>query len=309
MPQWTAADIPPQSGKFAIVTGANSGIGYHTALELARAGAEVVVATRNATRGEAAVARIKTAVPHALARFEALDLGCLASVRDFAARIKASQGTLDILVNNAGVMALPRRRLTVDGFETQLGVNFLGHFLLTALLLPLLMKAEAPRVVQISSIAHRRGRIALDDLQAVRGYKPWPVYQQSKLAMLMFALELQRRSDAGGWGITSVAAHPGIATTELVANGPGNDSLMGRLMPVFGRFITHSSAAGALPTLLAATAPNITQGGYYGPTGFREFRGAPGVAKIESQALDVTMAKALSAAAERLTGQAFTPGP
>ena len=167
MPQWTTADIPPQAGKFAIVTGANSGIGYDTALELARAGAEVIVATRSAARGEAAVARLKTAVPDALVRFEALDLASLASVRDFAARIKASQGTLDILVNNAGVMALPRRRLTVDGFETQLGVNFLGHFLLTALLMPLLMKAEAPRVVQVSSIAHRRGRIALEDLQAV----------------------------------------------------------------------------------------------------------------------------------------------
>ncbi len=255
MAPWTVADIPPQNGKFAIVTGANSGIGYDTALELARAGAEVIIATRNAARGEAAVARIKMALPHALVRFEALDLASLASVRDFAARIKASHGKLDILVNNAGVMALPRRRLTVDGFETQLGVNFLGHFLLTALLLPLLMKAEAPRVVQISSIAHRRGKIALDDLQAEKSYKPWRVYQQSKLAMLMFALELQRRSDAGGWGITSVAAHPGIATTELVANGPGNDSLTGRLWPIFGHFITHSSAAGALPTLLAATAP------------------------------------------------------
>jgi NAD(P)-dependent dehydrogenase (short-subunit alcohol dehydrogenase family) len=309
MPQWTIADIPPQNGKFAIVTGANSGIGYDTALELARAGAEVVLATRSAERGAAAVARIRAEVPQALVRFEALDLASLASVRDFAARIKASHGALNILVNNAGVMALPRRSVTVDGFETQLGVNFLGHFLLTALLLPLLMMAEAPRVVQISSIAHRRGKIALEDLQAVRGYKPWSVYQQSKLAMLMFALELQRRSDAGGWGITSVAAHPGIATTELVANGPGANSLMGHLTRLGGRFITHSSAAGALPTLFAATAPDIVPGGYYGPTGFREFRGPPGGAKIEPQALDAASAKALWEAAERLTGQAFTPGP
>ena len=309
MASWTVADIPPQNGKFAIVTGANSGIGYDTALELARAGAEVIIATRHAARGEAAVARIKVALPHARVRFEALDLADLASVRDFAARIKASHGKLDILVNNAGVMALPRRRLTLDGFETQLGVNFLGHFLLTALLLPLLMKAEAPRVVQISSIAHRRGKIALDDLQAEKSYQPWRVYQQSKLAILMFALELQRRSDAGGWGITSLAAHPGIAATELVANGPGNHSLAGRLWPIFGRFITHSSAAGALPTLLAATARNLTPGGYYGPTGFREFHGPPGSAKIESQAMDTAVAKALWAAAERLTGQAFTPGP
>jgi NAD(P)-dependent dehydrogenase (short-subunit alcohol dehydrogenase family) len=309
MAPWTAADIPPQNGKFAIVTGANSGIGYDTALELARAGAEVVIATRNKARGEAAVERIKAALPRALVRFEALDLANLASVRYFARHIKAGHGKLDILVNNAGVMALPQRRLTVDGFETQFGVNFLGHFLLTALLLPLLMKAEAPRVVQISSIAHRRGKIALDDLQAEKSYKPWRVYQQSKLAMLMFALELQRRSDAGGWGITSLAAHPGIAITELAANGLGRRSLAARLWPVLGHFVAHSSSAGALPTLLAATAPNVTRGGYYGPTGFKEFRGPPGDAKIGAKAMDTAAAKALWAAAERLTIQSFTPGP
>jgi NAD(P)-dependent dehydrogenase (short-subunit alcohol dehydrogenase family) len=309
MAPWTTADIPPQIGKIAIVTGTNSGIGYDTALELARAGAEVIVATRNAQRGEMAVAQIKAAFPRALVRFESLDLASLASVRDFAARIKANHGKLDILVNNAGVMALPRRQLTRDGFETQFGVNFLGHFLLTALLLPLLMKAEAPRVVQISSIAHRRGRIDLADLQAEKNYKPWRVYQQSKLAMLIFALELQRRSDAGGWGITSVAAHPGIATTALLANGPGENSLMAFFTRLTAPFVTHSSAAGALPTLLAATAPQVAPGGYYGPTGFKEFRGPPGVAKIEPPALDLTVAKALWEAAERLTGQAFTPGP
>jgi NAD(P)-dependent dehydrogenase (short-subunit alcohol dehydrogenase family) len=309
MAPWTIAEIPPQNGKFAVVTGANSGIGYDTALELARAGAEVIIASRDAARGEAAVERIKAALPRALVRFEALDLASLASVRYFAGRIKANHGKLDILVNNAGVMALPRRRLTVDGFETQLGVNFLGHFLLTALLLPLLMKAEAPRVVQISSVAHRRGKIALDDLQAERNYQAWRVYQQSKLAMLMFALELQRRSDAGGWGITSLAAHPGIATTELAANGPGPRSLTARVWPLLGHVVAHSSAAGALPTLFAATAPNVTPGGYYGPTGFKEFRGPPGVAKIEPKATDTAVAKALWGAAERLTGQAFTPGP
>jgi NAD(P)-dependent dehydrogenase (short-subunit alcohol dehydrogenase family) len=309
MAPWTVADIPLQSGKFAIVTGANSGIGYDTALELARAGAEVIVATRSAKRGEAAVERIQAALPRALVRFEVLDLASLASVRHFAGRIKANHGTLDILVNNAGVMALPRRRLTVDGFETQLGVNFLGHFLLTALLLPLLMKAEAPRVVQISSIAHRRGKIALDDLQAEKSYKPWRVYQQSKLAMLMFALELQRRSDAGGWGITSLAAHPGIALTELAANGPGQRSLTARFWPILGHFVAHSSADGALPTLFAATAPDAVPGGYYGPTGFKEFRGPPGVAKIEPKAQDAAVAKALWTAAERLVVQTFRPGP
>ena len=309
MAPWTVADIPSQNGKFAIVTGANSGIGYDTALELARAGAEVVIATRDPARGEAAVARIKAAIPLAHVHFEMLDLARLASVRDFAGRMKASHGKLDILVNNAGVMALPRRHVTEDGFETQLGVNFLGHFLLTARLLPLLMKAPAPRVVQVSSIAHRRGKIALDDLHAEKSYKPWRVYEQSKLAMLIFALELQRRSEAGGWGITSLAAHPGIANTEIVANGPGKSSLTGRLWPFFGLFVTHSSAAGALPTLLAATAPHVAPGGYYGPIGFKEFRGPPSVAKVGPQAKDAAVAKALWEEAERLVGQAFTTDP
>ncbi len=304
---WSIADIPSLTGKLFIVTGANSGIGYDTALALAKAGANVVVACRSEAKGMVAAAQIQAAVPGALVAFEPLDLASLASVRAFAARIAAEHGALDGLINNAGIMALPTRQVTEDGFEMQLGVNFLGHFALTALLLPLLCKAAAPRVVQLSSIAHRKGRIDLQDLQAAHGYKPWKVYEQSKLAMLMFAMELQRRSDAGGWGLLSVTAHPGIARTELVANGPGANSAMAFLLKLGKEFVTQSSADGALPTLLAATSPNVTPGGYYGPTGFMEFRGPAGVAKAELKARDLTVAKALWDAAETLTGVRFTP--
>ena len=308
MKNWKLAELPSQAGKFAIVTGANSGIGFDTALELAKAGAGVVLACRDAAKGEAAAQRVNAAAP-GRATFEALDLASLASVRDFAARIRAGHGPLDILVNNAGLMALPERRLTADGFEMQIGVNFLGHFALTSLLLGNLMQAAAPRVVQLASIAHRRGRINLNDLQAQRAYKPWTVYEQSKLAMLMFALELQRRSDTAGWGLCSVAAHPGVATTELMANGPGTGGLMAWGMKLFGPIFMHSAAAGALPSLLAAGAAGVVPGGYYGPQGFMEMKGPPGVAKIARQALDQEVAAALWREAERLTGEHFIPGP
>jgi NAD(P)-dependent dehydrogenase (short-subunit alcohol dehydrogenase family) len=307
MTNGSSAALPSQTGKLFIVTGANSGIGYDTALGLAKAGAQVIVACRSSVKGIAAVAQIQAEVPGAPVKFEALDLASLASVRDFASRISAEYRALDGLINNAGVMALPTRQITADGFEMQLGVNFLGHFALTALLLPLLRQASAPRVVQLSSIAHRNGRIHLDDLQAAHWYKPMKVYQQSKLAMLIFAMELQRRSDAGGWGILSVAAHPGIARTEIVANGPGANGAMAFLLKLGAPFVTQSSADGALPTLLAATSPDVTPGGYYGPTGFMEFRGPPGVAKVELKARDLTVASALWDTAETLTGSPFTP--
>jgi NAD(P)-dependent dehydrogenase (short-subunit alcohol dehydrogenase family) len=308
MADWSTADIPSQAGKLAIVTGANSGIGYYTALELARAGAQVIVACRNEAKGKATAAAINAVAP-GMAVFETLDLASLASVRDFAARVKEAQGKLDILVNNAAVMGLPKRQVTADGFEMQLGVNFLGHFLLTALLLQRLMMASAPRVVQVSSIAHRQGHIDLKDLQALHGYKGMQVYNQTKLAMLMFALELQRRSDAGGWGILSLAAHPGISRTELVVNGFGPDSGMAFLMKLAGPFVTQSAERGAWPSLMAATSPQVAPSGYYGPTGFMEFRGPAGVAKPARQALDQTVAKALWEAAETLTGQKLTPDP
>jgi NAD(P)-dependent dehydrogenase (short-subunit alcohol dehydrogenase family) len=302
MTGWTPADIPAQTGKIAIVTGANSGIGYPTALELARAGAQVIIAGRSEAKGLAAVSSIKASLPAASAGFELLDLASLASVAAFAGRMHASLPSLDMLINNAGVMMLPTRQITQDGFEMQLGVNYLGHFALTAQLLPLLRKAGAPRTVQLASLAHRGGRIDFADLQRIK-YSPTGAYAQSKLAMLIFALELQRRSDANGWNILSTAAHPGFARTELVANsmGKGFASVNAQLGKLFGQ----SSAGGALPTLYAATSPQAAPGGYYGPTGFQELKGPPGVAVIRPRALDLATAKRLWETSEQLTGTAF----
>jgi NAD(P)-dependent dehydrogenase (short-subunit alcohol dehydrogenase family) len=227
-------------------------------------------------------------------------------VAAFADRMLAAGRPIDILINNAGVMALPDRQTTADGFEMQFGTNYLSHFALTGRLLPMLTAGRA-RVVELASIAHKGGRIRLDDLNHEAGYKAWPVYQQSKLAMLMFAIELQRRSDANGWGLTSVAAHPGFARTDLIANGQGQGgtSLFGTMARLLERFASHSAADGALPILMAATAPDVTPGGYYGPQGFQDLKGPPGPAKIGSQARDAEVATKLWSASERLTGVSF----
>lgn len=298
---WTVNDIPPQHGKLAIVTGANCGLGYDTSAVLAAAGAEVILAARSPERGEEAVRRIRAAHPQTNVRFEQLDLGNLASVRSFVERVTGEHNKLDLLINNAGVMALPRRETTDDGFERQMGVNYLGHFALTAHLLPLLRNAETPRAVQLSSLAHMRGRIAFDDLQHERGYKPWDAYSQTKLAMLMFGIELGRRADAAGWNLTSTSAHPGWARTELVANGPGL-SWSGKIVSWVAPLFSQSSEAGALPTLYAAVSPDVVQGGYYGPLGKGEIKGPPGPAKSAPQALDKDVAARLWDESERLTG-------
>ena len=217
---WTIGDAPRLDGRRAIVTGASGGLGYETALGLARRGATVVLAARNPDKAEAARRRIVAAAPDADLRFGPLDLADLGSVAAFAAGF-ARQGAVDILVNNAGVMAYPTRRTTRDGFEEQFGTNYLGHFALTARLMPALLRAEGgARVVSLASLAHVKGRIALDDLQGERRYDPWTAYRQSKLAMLVFAREFQRRADAAGWPIRSVAAHPGWAVTDIISNGP-----------------------------------------------------------------------------------------
>ncbi len=299
---WTAAEIPALAGKRAIVTGSNSGIGFEAALALAGAGAETIVAARSREKGEAAVARIKARHPQSVARFEALDLASLSSIAAFAERIAAAGGKLDILVNNAGVMAIPTRETTEDGFERQFGVNYLGHFALTARLLPLLRATEDARLVQLSSLAHkRRGGLDFDNLQGEQRYHPWQAYSYSKLAMLMFALELDRRSRAGGWGIVSTAAHPGWAASELIDNGMGGGlkvKLVSLLFPLFAQ----SSAAGAWPTLYAATAPEAVGGGYYGPQGRGERKGPPGPARMSDEARDEGAARRLWEEAERLTG-------
>ncbi len=306
---FTTDDIPDQTGKLAVVTGANSGTGYETALELARKGADVVMAARNVAKAEEAIRRIRGLVSTAKVQFEALDLASQASVTAFADRLLAAGRPIDILVNNAGVMALPTREETVDGFEMQLATNYLGHFALTAQLLPLL-KAGRARVVSLSSIVHRRGRIAFDDLNAERSYSAWPVYAQSKLAMLMFGLELDRRSRANGWGLTSIAAHPGVARTGLIAAGPMSGRPIARLImnvlyPPIAPLISNSAAGGALPILMAATDPDVQGGAYVGVARMREMKGPPGVAVAEPQALDQAAAAQLWDATEAMLDVQF----
>jgi NAD(P)-dependent dehydrogenase (short-subunit alcohol dehydrogenase family) len=304
MAKWTAADIPDQSGRRAIVTGANSGLGAITARELARAGASVVLACRNTEKGDAAAAEIRAAAPDSQVRLAALDLGDLASVREFAGR-EGGDG-LDLLVNNAGVMAPPRRE-TADGFELQLGTNHLGHFALTAQLMPALLAAPAPRVVTISSSAHRTGRIDFDDLQSEHGYKRWRAYGQSKLANLLFCFELDRRARAAGLALKSVAAHPGYSATNLQTSGP-ESKLDRATMWVTNRVIAQSAEQGALPSLYAATVPDLESGSYVGPDGFMEGRGHPKLVGSTERARDEATARRLWEVSEELTGAEFSVG-
>jgi NAD(P)-dependent dehydrogenase (short-subunit alcohol dehydrogenase family) len=303
MTNWTASDIPSQKGRSAVVTG-TGGLGLEDALALARAGAEVIVAGRNPQKGAAAVVRILDETPTANVRFEQLDLASLASVAAFAARLQSQKASLDLLINNAGLMVPPTRQETADGFEQQFGVNYLGHFALTAQLMPLLRQAQNARVVTVSSVAARAGAINFDDLNAKRSYRPMPVYAQSKLACLMFALELQRRSEARGWGVTSIAAHPGVSRTDLLHNAPGRGSVIGVVRSLLW-FVFQPAAQGALSTLFAATSPDAKGGGYYGPMGAGETRGPVGVAKALPQANDLAVAARLWDVSEELTKTRF----
>ena len=303
MAKWTAADIPSQQGRTAVITG-TGGLGYEDALALARAGGDVILAGRNAEKGAAAVAQIRDAVPSATIAFEQLDLASLASVRAFGERLRGQRDRLDLLINNAGVMVPPKREATADGFELQLGTNHLGHFALTAELLPLLRKGRDARVISLSSVAARGGAIDFDDLNAERGYKPMPVYSQSKLACLMFALELKRRSEAAGWGVTSIAAHPGVSRTDLLHNAPGKSSGTG-MARSFLWFLFQPVWQGALPTLYAAIAPDAEPGGYYGPNRLSETRGYPAPAKIPPVALDREAAARLWEVSAEMTGARF----
>jgi NAD(P)-dependent dehydrogenase (short-subunit alcohol dehydrogenase family) len=302
---WSTADIPPQTGRTAVITGATGGLGYETALALAGAGATVVLTGRNDIKGKDALGRIRAQYPNADVSYETLDLASLASVADFAGRFAISRPSLDLLINNAGVMALPKRRTTQDGFERQLGTNYLGHYALTARLLPQLRRGLKPRIVNLSSLAHRSGAINFKDPQSELSYRPWRAYCQSKLAMLMFALELQRRSDAAGWGLISNAAHPGYARTDLIPNGPGMRSLSWSFGRLLQPYVSQSAAAGALPTLFAATSPDAKPGGYYGPNGVYEMKGPPVEAKIMPQAKDLAAAAMLWDASAMLTGVSF----
>ena len=298
----TQAEIPSQLGKTAVVTGSTGGLGYETVLVLAKTGAEIILTGRDDRKGQLALEKISREVVGARMRYEHLDLASLASIADFAQRMQVRQ-SLDLLINNAGVMALPRRQTTADGFETQFGTNYLGHFALTARLMPLLRRASGPRVVSVSSLAHRTGFIDFGDLQGTRLYSPWKAYGQSKLACLIFALELQRRSDAAGWNLTSDAAHPGFARTNLFAGGPGG--LLSVATDFAAPFFGHSAADGARPILFAATSPQAKPGAYYGPGGFGELRGAPAPALIMPRARDAATAARLWDVSEKLTGTSF----
>lgn len=300
MARWTASEMPSQRGRTAIVTG-TGGLGYEDALALARAGADVVIAGRNASKGADAVARILQAAPDASVTFEQVDLASLGSIDAFGERLRQQRDRVDLLINNAAVMTPPTRQATMDGFELQFGTNYLGHFALTARLLPLLRKGTQPRVVTLSSVAARDGAIHFDDLQFERSYKPMVAYGQSKLACLMFARELQRRSDAAGWGIRSVAAHPGISRTDLIPNGAGASSAAGRARRMLW-FLFQPPAQGALPTLFAATAAQAQGGGYYGPDRLGETRGHPSAARVPRQATQADDAARLWTESERLAG-------
>lgn len=300
MEKWTAEDIPAQQGRMAVVTG-TGGLGYEDALALARAGAEVIIAGRNPQKGAEAVAGIRGAIPAARVRFEQLDLASLKSVEDFATRLSDQIDSLDVLVNNAGVMVPPERQETADGFELQFGTNYLGHFALTARLMPLLRRGREARVVTLSSVAARQGKIDFEDLQSRKTYIPMQAYSQSKLACLMFAFELQRRSAAEGWGVMSLSAHPGISRTELLHNAPGRRSLMSAVRSAMW-FLFQPAAQGALPTLFAATARDISPGGYYGPHALGETRGYPVPSKVPLQATDPVVARRLWEISEQLAG-------
>ena len=302
--KWTAADIPDQSGRVAIVTGANSGLGLATARELARAGATVVLACRSAAKGDEAAASIRGSVPAAMVEVAAVDLADLGSVREFAEARAASGLALDLLINNAGIMAAPRR-LTRDGFESQFGTNHLGHFALTGLLLPALLKAPAPRVVTVSSFLHRRGTMRFDDLQGERKYDRWGAYGQSKLANLMFCFELQRRATEAdgraGAPFLSLAAHPGYASTNL--QFAASDRFYEKAFGWIGnRLIAQSADIGALPTLYAATVRDLPGGTFVGPGGRREQRGYPTVVTAARKAYEEQDWQRLWEVSEQLTG-------
>jgi NAD(P)-dependent dehydrogenase (short-subunit alcohol dehydrogenase family) len=300
--KWTADRIPDQSGRTAVVTGANSGLGLVTARELARAGARVVLACRNMQKGEAALRDCETVASGA--ELEELDLASLDSVRAFAERFRAEHDGLDLLINNAGVMATPRRR-TADGFELQFGTNHLGHFALTCLLVGAMEGRDDARVVTLSSNAHKFGRIAFDNLSGDRRYFRWRAYGQSKLANLLFALELDRRLRAAGSTVKSLAAHPGYAATNLQSAGPTGVDVA--VMKLSNRVIAQTDEMGALPSLFAATAPGLEGGTFVGPDGFLEQRGHPKPVAPNSAARDQDVARRLWEVSEEMTGVRFEP--
>jgi NAD(P)-dependent dehydrogenase (short-subunit alcohol dehydrogenase family) len=298
---WTASNVPDQTGRTAVITGANTGIGFEAAAVLAARGASVVLAVRNLDKGKDAAARIAAATPGADVTIQRLDLSSLDSVRSAAAELTAHHDKIDLLINNAGVMYTPRST-TADGFELQFGTNHLGHFALTGLLLDRLLPVPGSRVVTISSVGHRiRARIHFDDLQLERRYGRIAAYGQAKLANLMFTYELQRILAPAGTTI-AVAAHPGGSNTELDRNLPAALRILSRAL---SPLIAQSAAMGALPTLRAATDPTVRGGEYYGPDGFKETRGHPVLVRSSAQSHDTEIQRRLWAVSEELTGVTY----
>ncbi|HAM26578.1 MAG TPA: short chain dehydrogenase [Microbacteriaceae bacterium] len=304
-------DVPDLAGTFAVITGANSGLGFGLAERFARAGAEVVLGVRNRQRGVDAIARIRAEVPKAQLSVLDVDLSSLASVAAAGKRLTTFGRPIDFLLNNAGIMMPPNRVVTVDGLELQFASNHLGHFALTAHLLPLLRAAESARVLSLSSVLARSGRLTWNDLQGERHYRPRRAYGLSKLATLMFARELNRRSVEGGWGIRSTAAHPGATITNLQVTGPtlggsGSKALQSLNEASHGiRWLWQEVPQGILPALFASTSPDSVGGGYYGPGGFAELTGAPAPARVPRRARDDADAARLWRVSEELAGVAF----
>jgi NAD(P)-dependent dehydrogenase (short-subunit alcohol dehydrogenase family) len=301
--KWTAADLPNLAGKTIVVTGGNSGIGYHAALPLAGKGARVVLACRDQGKADTAASSIRATHPNAVVEVMQLDLASLASVRAFAEAFHQQHQRLDVLCNNAGVMALPYRK-TVDGFEMQIGTNHLGHFALTGQMLDLLRATSGARVVNVSSGAHRAGWMRFDDLHWERGYRKWLAYGQSKLANLLFTYELQRRLAAARVPVISVACHPGYAATNLQLAGPrmAGSTLMEQLSGLGNRLFAQSAEMGALPTLYAIAAEDVQGGDYIGPDGMGEMHGHPRKVQSNGRARDPEAARRLWEVSEQLTG-------
>jgi NAD(P)-dependent dehydrogenase (short-subunit alcohol dehydrogenase family) len=304
--RWTPRQMPQQQGRLAIITGANSGIGFHTARYLASAGAQVILACRSAEKGEAARKKIAAENPASQLQVRVLDVADLDSVRRFATEFLDAGRPLDLLISNAGVMALPTRRTTPQGFEVQFGTNHLGHFALTGLLLPLLLQQAGSRIVTVASIAHKGGVLNFDDLNAERKYDPRKAYHQSKLANLVFGIELDRRLRAKSANTASIIAHPGVAVTNIVSNGMGT-GLQGRIASVVIALFAQSDDRGSWPTLYAATSPEAHGGGYYGPNGFAEIKGTPVEVKPKPKAMDPQTGKRLWQVSEEMTGVHYDP--
>lgn len=295
-----SSTIPDQSGRTAIVTGANAGLGFEVAKVLAGKGARVILACRSKPKGEAAANSIREIYPSADLAVSELDISSFQSVRDFAAVILATEPALHLLINNAGIMATPQAH-SRDGHEMQFATNHLGHFLLTGLLLPRLMATPASRVIPIASIAARQGKIDFDDLMGEKKYDTWKAYNQSKLANLMFGLELQRRLSLAKSTTTAVVAHPGASTTGLFST-PGGSLVKRVISPLMSIFLFQPAQQGALPILFAATASDAVPGGYYGPANMGEMKGPPAAARVPEAARDQAVAARLWTVSEELTG-------